>query len=218
MSVQSRGSTKAVYEHPYVVRLCHWLTTISLSVMIGSGIEIFRAFPSFGTKIPERDLVNVPSWMGFGGWLGGALQLHFTFMWIFAAAGALYVVYQIASRNYKQVMFAPPDLPGVWPMFRHYFFFGPKPRVNGSYNPLQKLAYTMVIFLGALSLITGVALGAPVQLARLVWLLGGFRLVRLEHFLAMLGFLSFIPGHLIMVAIHGWNNFASMFSGWKSEA
>ncbi len=206
------------YEHPYIVRLCHWLTAISLAAMIGSGFEIFRAFPSFSSKIPERDLVELPSWMSFGGWLGGALQLHFTFMWLFAATGVLYILFQIVSRNYRQVLFARSDARGVWPMFRHYFLFKPKPRVVESYNPLQKLAYTSVILLGSVSVITGVALYKPVQLGWLVGILGGFRWVRLEHFIAMLGFLSFIPGHLLMVAIHGWSNFASMFSGWKSEA
>jgi len=136
---------------------------------------------------------------------------------VFAGAGLLYVGSQIATRNYKQVLFALSDIYGVWPMFRHYFLFGPKPHGSASYNPLQKLAYTLVIVTGLLSLITGVALSKPVQFAWLVQLLGGFGLVRLEHFLAMLGFLAFIPGHLIMVLLHGWSNFASMLSGWKLE-
>ena len=216
MSGQTSELMIAVYEHPYIVRLCHWLTALSLTMLIGSGMEIFRAFPSFGSKIPERDMIAVPDWIGFGGWLGGALQLHLTFMWLFAAAGLLYVMYQIASGNYRQVLFARADIGGVWPMFRHYFLFGPKPRIDATYNPLQKLAYTLAIFLAALSLVTGIALYKPVQCAGIVWLLGGFRLVRFEHFVAMLGFLSFIPGHLIMVAIHGWNNFVSMLSGWKA--
>jgi len=33
----------------------------------------------------------------------------------------------------------------------------------------------------------------------------------------MCGFLAFIPGHLIMVVLHGWANFLSMLSGWKRE-
>jgi Ni/Fe-hydrogenase b-type cytochrome subunit len=217
MSTRAESSVRAVYEHPFMVRLCHWLTAISLTLMIGSGIEIFRAFPSFSTKIPENDIADIPSWLGVGGWLGGALQLHYAFMWVFAGAGLLYVGSQIATRNYKQVLFALSDIHGVWPMFRHYFLFGPKPHVSASYNPLQKLAYTLVIVTGLLSLITGVALSKPIQFAWLVQLLGGFGLVRLEHFLAMLGFLAFIPGHLIMVLLHGWSNFASMLSGWKLE-
>ena len=39
---------RAVYEHPFVVRLCHWFNTVALFVMVGSGLQIFRAFPSFG--------------------------------------------------------------------------------------------------------------------------------------------------------------------------
>ena len=51
---------RAVYEHPLVVRLCHWLNTVSLFVMVGSGLQIFRAFPSFGAKIPQKDLLHWP--------------------------------------------------------------------------------------------------------------------------------------------------------------
>ena len=48
---------RAVYEHPLPVRICHWLNAISLFVMVGSGLQIFRAFPSFGAKIPQKDLI-----------------------------------------------------------------------------------------------------------------------------------------------------------------
>ena len=52
--------TEAVYEHPLVVRLCHWVNAVALFVMVGSGLQIFRAFPSFGAKIPQKDLLNWP--------------------------------------------------------------------------------------------------------------------------------------------------------------
>ena len=65
---------RAVYEHPLVVRWCHWLNAISLFVMVGSGLEIFRAFPSFGAKIPEREWFDWPKAFAIGGWLGGALE------------------------------------------------------------------------------------------------------------------------------------------------
>ena len=35
---------EAVYEHPLIVRLCHWVNTVSLFVLVGSGLQIFRAF------------------------------------------------------------------------------------------------------------------------------------------------------------------------------
>jgi Ni/Fe-hydrogenase b-type cytochrome subunit len=207
----------ATYEHPYIVRLTHWVSAISITVMILSGLEIFEAFPSFGPKLPEKDLFDVPNWLGLGGWLGGALQWHLTFLWPLILSGVLYIAYQFWTGNYRQVLFTIKDISGVWPMARHYFFFGPKPEQTESYNPLQKLAYTAAILFGALAVLTGIALYKPVQFSTLVWFLGGLSKVRIWHFAAMLGLFSFIPGHLVMVTIHGWNNFYSMLIGWKKE-
>ena len=149
--------TEAVCEHPLIVRLCHWVNAMALLVMVGSGLQIFRAFPSFGAKIPQKVLINWPKSLAIGGWLGGALQWHLTFMWIYIGTGLVYLGYQIFSGNYKQVLFAPGDVRGVWPMVRHYFVFGSKPHVREAYNPLQKLAYTSVVILGLLSIATGFA-------------------------------------------------------------
>src|ERR1700680_2456574 len=98
---------RAVYEHPLPVRLCHWLNAISLLILVGSGLQIFRAFPSFGAKIPQKDLLNWPKSFAIGGWLGGALQWHLTFLGFYFAPGLIYLSYQVFSGNYKQVLFAP---------------------------------------------------------------------------------------------------------------
>ncbi len=209
------GTREERFEHPSIVRLCHWAQAIALAVLIPSGLEIFNAFPSFGDKIPERDLFESPAFMRLGGWLGGALQWHFTFAWLLIVSLIVYVVYQAISGNRRQVLFVRRDVSGVWPMARHYFLFGPKPEVREVYNPLQKLAYTSAIAFTILSVVTGLALYKPVQLSWLVAGLGGIRFVRIWHFIAMCGLLAFIPGHLVMVAIHGWSNFASMWTGWK---
>jgi Ni/Fe-hydrogenase b-type cytochrome subunit len=206
---------QTAYEHPWAVRFCHWLNTISLFVMAGSGLQIFRAFPSFGQKVPQHDLLNVPKSLALGGWLGGALQWHMTFAWIYVATGVFYVAYQIFSGNYRQPLIARKDLPGVWPMIRHYFFFGRKPAQTEVYNPLQKMAYTSAIVLGLLSILTGIVLYNPVQFSLLASLMGGFHLARLWHFCVLCALLFFVLGHLIMVILHGWNNFASMLTGWK---
>ena len=211
------GKGTYIYEHPYVVRLCHWANAISLFVLVGSGLRIFWAFPSFADKVPERDLFDPPKLVMIGDGLAGALQWHLTFASVFVVTGLLYVVYQALSRNFRQVLFVPRDISGVWPMVRHYFFFGPKPEVTAAYNPLQKLAYTSAIGFGILSALSGLVLYKPVQFWWLAWLMGGFHLARVWHFLALCGFLSFIPGHLIMVLLHGWQNFYSMVVGWKRD-
>ena len=136
-------------------------------------------------------------------------------MWIFIGAGLLYVVSQLISGHYRTVLFTRRDVRGVWPMARHYFLFGPKPPSTGQYNPLQKLAYTSTLACGAVSLLTGLVMYKPIQFSAPGWLLGGYHGARVIHFAAMCGMLGFIPGHVVMVALHGWDNFASMVTGWK---
>lgn len=209
---------RAIFEHPTAVRLAHWAIALAVPLLALSGLEIFSAFPNFGAKIPQRDLVELPMWLGLGGWLGGALQWHFTFVWLFSGAGLAYADYQLASGNWRQVVVARRDFAGVVPMLRHYLRRTPEPDYAGPYNPLQKLAYTTVLGAGLLAFVSGFALWKPVQLAWVVALAGGFRLLRLWHFLAMCGLVAFVPGHLVMVALHGWGNFRSMWTGFKLEA
>ena len=97
-------------------------------------------------------------------------------------------------------------------------FRAPKPDWPGAYNPLQKLAYTITLAAGALAALTGLCLLQPVQLAPVVALFGGFQGVRIGHFAAMVALVAFVPGHLLMVALHGWNNLRSMATGFKLEA
>lgn len=216
-SESAEGKFRVAYEHPWAVRFCHWLNTASLFVMVASGLRIFRAFPSFGAKVPQHNLLNVPPSLTLGGWLGGALQWHITFAWIYLVTGVFYLAYQIVSGNFRQVIFAPRDVRGVWPMTRFYFFFGRKPQQTEAYNPLQKMAYTSAILLGLLSVLTGIVLYNPVQFSFLGSLMGGFHWARVWHFSVLCTLLLFVLGHLIMVIVHGWNNFMSMVTGWKRD-
>jgi thiosulfate reductase cytochrome b subunit len=207
----------AAREHPALVRLTHWLNAVSLVILTMSGLEIFAAFPSFGAKIPQVDLGHVPMSLRLGGWLGGALQWHFTFAWMFSLTGLVYVAYLALSGHWRHVVLRPRDVAGVWPMVRHYFLFGPKPVPVEPYNPLQKLAYTTTLGFGLLAVLSGLALARPVQFGGGPSPDWGFAALRMIHFGAMLGFAAFIPGHLFMVSWHGWSNFASMWTGWKKD-
>src|SRR5262249_27668894 len=103
--LRGRGAFRASYEHPWPIRLAHWLAAVSLIVMTGSGVQILRAFPAFGPKLPEHDIVNIPRALALGGWLAGGLRWHLTFMWIFAGAGLIYVLSQAMTRRYAMVLF-----------------------------------------------------------------------------------------------------------------
>jgi thiosulfate reductase cytochrome b subunit len=73
------------------------------------------------------------------------------------------------------------------------------------------------MILGVLSVVTGFAIWKPAQLSGLAWLMGGFHWARLWHFLIMIALALFILGHLVMVALHGLQNFVSMLTGWKKD-
>src|SRR5580658_9718704 len=107
------ASITVAYEHPWVVRAAHWLNAVAVFVMITTGLQIFRAFPSFGPKIPQTNFIDIPRLITLGGWLGGALQWHFTFMWIFVGSGLMYVIYQLATGHWRQVLFMLRDIKGV---------------------------------------------------------------------------------------------------------
>ncbi|HKW74586.1 MAG TPA: cytochrome b/b6 domain-containing protein [Terriglobales bacterium] len=219
----------AAYEQPAVIRWTHWLIALATFVLIGSGLQIFLAFPSFGPKIPQHNLVRFPqgfhffspgNWirrLSLGGWLAGGEMWHFTFMWIFAGSGLAYLLYQAISGRYRTLLFVPKDISGVWPMVKHYFFFRRRPPLTQQYNPLQKLAYTVAVALGIIALLSGLVLYNPVQFSWLAAAMGGFHYARIWHFAVMCALVLFIIGHVIMVAIHGWNNFMSMLTGWKKN-
>ena len=81
-SPRTGAQITVAYEHPWAVRFCHWLNSVSLLIMMASGLRIFIAFPSFGPKIGGKVFFRPPPVLTLGGWLGGALQWHFTFGWI----------------------------------------------------------------------------------------------------------------------------------------
>src|SRR5688572_33492788 len=71
------ASMARLKRHHWIVRLTHWVNAVALLIMIGSGLRIFNAHPSFA-RIGESfccypfEGTPVPSWLTFGGWLAGA--------------------------------------------------------------------------------------------------------------------------------------------------
>jgi len=195
--------------HPYVIRLTHWVNAVALPILVLSGLEIFHAFPSFGSKIPEHNLIDFPSAIRLGGWLGGALRWHFTFMWIFAFNAAVYAAGLLLSGAFRRFYISKSELKDIWPVLRSYMAFNFRKDESHNYNPLQKLAYLAALALGLACLVSGILLFKPVQSGLTGWT-GAFQFVRGVHFCSMLGLVLFAAGHLFMVLLHGWRKFLPM--------
>lgn len=69
--------------------------------------------------------------------------------------------------------------------------------------------------MGAGSLITGLAIYKPVQLAWLTGLLGSYEMARWEHFWLTIGYVLFFVIHISQVIRAGWNNFRAMVTGYE---
>jgi thiosulfate reductase cytochrome b subunit len=83
------------------------------------------------------------------------------------------------------------------------------------YNAAQRIAYTGVLIMGFLMLLTGFAIYKPVQLYWLCAMLGGYEWARAEHFIITILFSLFFVIHVLQVIHAGWNNFRGMITGFE---
>ena len=84
---------------------------------------------------------------------------------------------------------------------------------QGKHNALQKLAYTLILLLGLLSVLTGWAIYKPVQLHGLTSLFGGFQAARYWHFWAVWLFVVFTLVHVVMVFVVDRASLRAMITG-----
>lgn len=199
----------APLRHRGIVRLTHWLNAIFLIGMIGSGLQIYIAYAHFGPHDAVYQLPNpfdasrwhVPGSVRLGGWLAGGLRWHFTLAWPFVLTGAAYLLYLVVSGEWRALLFRPRDVKGSVEMMKYYLRVRKDHPPQGKHNPLQKSAYTFILLLAILSILTGFAIAKPVQLAFLTSLFGGYQLSRYWHFVAVWTFCAFVVVHVVMVFV-----------------
>jgi thiosulfate reductase cytochrome b subunit len=99
-------------------------------------------------------------------------------------------------------------------MARYYLKIDREHPPQGKHNALQKQAYSGVILLGVLSVLTGFAIWKPIQLKWLTALFGGYQLARYWHFWAVWLFVSFAIVHVILVFTADPASLRAMITGW----
>lgn len=207
-------------KHPLAVRWLHWINFPLLTVMIWSGILIYWANAVYGFKIFGYELFHFfPPWfyemLGIPKRLAEGISLHFFFMWLFAVNGLIYILYLIFSGEWRALLPVPGSFRRAVLVSLHDLHIVKKLPPQGKYNDAQRIAYTGIIVLGFASIVTGLAIYKPLQLAWLTTLLGGYEWARWEHFWVMIFFVLFFVVHVVQVALAGWSNFRSMVSGYE---
>jgi thiosulfate reductase cytochrome b subunit len=212
-----------VRRHHWLVRATHWLNAVLLVLMVGSGLQIYAAFPHFGHKGDVFPLPNpfdsdrvgtMPEWARLGGWLAGGLNWHFALAWPFIITGLMYLGYLAASGEWRSLLFRPHDLPRAWAMQLYYLRLRKEHPPQGKHNALQKAAYSFIVLLGALAVLTGFAIYKPVQLAWLTALFGGFERARYWHFVSVWVFVGFTLLHVALVFLVDPASLRAMITGW----
>ncbi|MEO7539280.1 MAG: cytochrome b/b6 domain-containing protein [Pyrinomonadaceae bacterium] len=206
-------------KHPLAIRWMHWINFPLLTMMIWSGILIYWANPVYGIRLAGAELFAFfPAWfydaLGIPFRLAEGLQLHFFFMWLFAVNGLVYVIYLIASGEWRALLPVPGSFKRAPLVALHDVHVVKKLPPQGKYNDAQRIAYTGVIVMGIGSVISGLAIYKPLQLGWLTWIFGGYEWARWWHFWLMVLFVLFFVVHVLQVVLAGWSNFRSMITGY----
>jgi thiosulfate reductase cytochrome b subunit len=209
-----------VKRHHGIVRVTHWLTAVLLLGMIGSGLQIYGAYRHFGPRGDVYPLPNpwdgksFPQWARLGGWLAAGLNWHFALAWPFVITGLVYLGFLAFTGEWRSLLFRFRDIGPAWQMQRYYLRLRPEHPVQGKHNPLQKLAYTLIVVTGGLATASGFAIYKPVQLSWLTAVFGGYELARYWHFLFVWVFVAFTLVHVVLVLLVDPASLRSMITGW----
>jgi len=127
--------------------------------------------------------------------------------------GAVYIAFLTFSGEWRKLLFKPGDVRPAIEMQKYYLRLAKEHPPQGKHNALQKLAYTFIVFLGVVSVLTGWAIYKPVQLSWLTAIFGGFQAARYWHFWAVWLFVGFAVVHVTLVFVADPASLRAMITG-----
>ncbi len=207
-------------KHPRPVRWMHWLNVPLLFGMIWSGLLIYWANDVFRIGLGNWTLLHLfPDWfykaLNLDHRLAEGMSWHFAIMWLLAINGICYVTYTFISGEWRHLLPNRKSFREAWMVILHDVHLSKVEPPKRKFNGAQQFAYTGVVLMGAGSLLTGLAIYKPTQLAWLTGLLGGYAWARWEHFWLTMGYVMFFFIHISQVIRAGWNNFRAMVTGYE---
>lgn len=225
------GAGRWLILHSANVRICHWINVVAGGYLLLSGIHIFLDFPELYRG--HTGYQGYPAIFKLSDWglswdeageLGNRMwgrNYHFTFAWVFLINGLVYAAWSVVTGHVRSRV-----LPGRAELKLESLradlaeqLRGPsaKRAVATAYGPLQKLSYSLLLFVFVpVMLLTGLA-QAPAFAAAWPWLLdmwGGRQSARTLHALGTVVFVLFVVVHVAEVMMAGGvNRIRSMITG-----
>jgi thiosulfate reductase cytochrome b subunit len=215
LAIQSSEALES-FRHSALVRVTHWVHTLSFFALLVSGIAILIAHPRLywgetgGVGTPALLDLPIPFTFGQSGW---GRSLHFLSAWVSVLNGSLYAISGLFDQHFRRHLLpAKADL--AWgPLWRavsdHVRLKRPSEDESRSYNVLQRFAYLAVVFaLFPLTIVTGLAMSPAITsvFPALVNVFGGQQSARTIHFFAASFLVLFVLVHIAMVCRAGFGN------------
>jgi thiosulfate reductase cytochrome b subunit/DMSO/TMAO reductase YedYZ molybdopterin-dependent catalytic subunit len=201
-------------KHPLWIRWTHWINFPLLALMVFSGTEIYWANDIYTAAfIPDA----VYHALRLNNRLADGMALHFAAAWILVVNGAAYVLYLALSGAWRELAPKPAHVGDALAVMLHDLGLRKALPPQGKFNAAQRFAYSGVLLMAALAVLSGLAIYKPVQLGWLRAALGGYEAARLIHFLMAVGIVGFFAVHVAQVIRAGWNAFRAMVTGFEVQ-
>jgi Ni/Fe-hydrogenase b-type cytochrome subunit len=228
-----------IRRHALATRLWHWVTAVSVIILLGSGLMILNAhgqlyWGEYGANYDQPwfkliwffDTARVPGWLTIPSTYNLALarRWHLFFALVLAFALLAYMIVSLVNRHFQRDLcirrseLARRHL--LADLRSHLALRFHDPDNPRAYNIFQKISYAGVIFvLLPLVIFTGLAM-SPGMNAAWPWLtdiFGGRQSARSIHFIVAMLLALFIIVHLALVILAGpLNELRSMLTGkWR---
>jgi thiosulfate reductase cytochrome b subunit len=224
MSTTQNG--RVIRRQKLATRITHWVWAICLFFLLLSGLQIFNAHPALYWGHQSGFTYDNALWEteGFPSWatipstqdLATGRVIHLFFAWTLVGTLVVWLVASLRNRHLKKDLLpTAKDAKNFVPDIRDHLKLKLVHTVR--YSPLQKLAYSGVLFvLFPLIILTGLCM-SPGMNAVLPWLpelFGGRQSARTVHFITMALLVAFFVVHMAMIVLAGpLNELRSIITG-----
>lgn len=162
----SQAQSRSLQSLP--AKVFHWVSIVSLTIMLMSGLQIYNANPVFGGRAGW----HIPQFFLLGGWLAGGRHWHFAAMWVFSLNLLWYGIYILVTKRWRHRFVGKNDLKALQTSKN------PKRRIYA----WHRIVYTSIVPILLLAIFTGIGMYKPAQFHWIVDFFGDWFALRVVHF------------------------------------